>query len=786
MKANINSKTLIKDIPLIPLKNMVLFPGTINHFDIGREQTFRTVENALSQGASVFLIAQRDPKVNEPTLDDLYRFGIVGEIIQILKFSDSMAKVLVRCRYRAKLLSLYTTDDRMTADIRRVGNRKVREDDIDTAKALVRSIRDQLGSYFEYFPRLSSDVVQSIFSEEDFRTFGELIAFNLPLEFAAKQSILEQNSDLTRLRMLLDILHKENNILGIEQKINENLFNQINRTQRDYYLREQMRVISNELGEGENSAEEAEEFKRKIEALPIEDDYKLKLKKDVDRMEMIPASSPEVALLKAYLDTVVSLPWENFTEDNYNLELAQQILDRDHYGITDVKDRMLEFLAVRSLTDEINAQIICLLGPPGVGKTSIAKSVAESMGRKFVRMSLGGIRDEAEIRGHRRTYVGAMPGRIISAMQQAATTNPLILLDEVDKLGNDFRGDPASALLEVLDPEQNNRFRDHYIDIPFDLSKVLFITTANTTDTIPPALLDRMEVVNLSSYTSEDKFNIAKFHLISKQLIKHGLNKKQFSINNLALKYVIDNYTREAGVRNLERQLAKLIRKSVKLIVSKEVTSVKIDKQKVEEMLGPPNRLSLVSSRQSVVGVANGLAWTPVGGEVMPIEVSVIPGSGNINLTGRLGEVMKESAQIAVTYIRSLPTRYRIPDKILSDFDIHVHALEGAVSKDGPSAGVTLTTALVSAFVGTPVKKGLAMTGEITLKGNVLRIGGLKEKMIAAYKEKIKEIIIPKDNMVDLFDIPQNVKSSMVIHPVSSIEQVLDIAIPKINEKQKQ
>ena len=779
-KADLNNKQH-NNIPLIPLRGIVLFPGTINHFDVGNEKVFKSIEDSLSTGSPIFLIAQRSTRSSELTKDDLFSYGVVGEILQILRFSDSIAKILVKCKYRAKLIEMSYEDEVYTARIRRGVTRSIKEEEIDTAKALVRSIRDQLSSYFEFFPRLSNDMIQSIYSEEDFHVFGELLAFNLPFEFTAKQSILEQSSDLKRLSMLLDILHKENNILGIEQKINENLYNQINQSQRDFYLREQMRAISSELGEEENNDEEIAEYKRRIELLPIEAEYRLKLSKDLERMTKIHSSSPEVSIIKAYLDVVLELPWLNYTDDNYDLTLAKEILDRDHYGINDVKDRMLEFLAVRSLTDEINAQIICLLGPPGVGKTSIAKSVAESMGRKFVRMSLGGIRDEAEIRGHRRTYVAAMPGRIISAMQQAGTTNPLILLDEVDKLGNDFRGDPASALLEVLDPEQNNHFRDHYIDIPFDLSKVLFITTANTTDTIPPALLDRMEVVVLSSYTREEKYHIAKLHLLAKQIKKHGLTRKQFSINDTALMDVIDNYTREAGVRNLERELAKLIRKSAKMIVSNEAKSVKINKEKVEEFLGPATTSSRVISKRPVIGVVNGLAWTPTGGEVMPIEVSVMNGTGKISLTGRLGDIMKESAQIAVSYIRTLPKAYSIPDNVRTEYDIHIHAPEGAVSKDGPSAGVTLAVALVSAFSSIPVKNSIAMTGEITLKGNVLRIGGLKEKMLAAYKEKIKEIIIPNENMRDLYDIPENVKSSMDIHPVSTIEEVLNftIQIPK-------
>ena len=767
----------IENLPLIPMRGVVVFPDTVNHFDVGRKKSFSAVESAISAGLPIFMVAQRNIALNDPMIDDLYRFGVVGEVKQVLRFSDTLAKVLVECKYRAKLLEIHDDGEFYSADIVRVPVRNVRAQDVDNADALIRSIRDQMDIYVEFYPRLSAELMQNAYNNTNYHSFVENLAVNLPLEFAEKQSILEESSVLKRLQLLLEILIRENNVLGIEHEINERVREQMNNNQRDYYLREQMRAISSELGEEGDPETEVQDYNGRIEALPVEKVHQDKLKKEASRLAGMPGNSQEAAVIRTYLDTVLDLPWSEFTKDNYDLSKAEKILERDHYGLEDVKDRMLEFLAVRSLTDEINAQIICLIGPPGTGKTSIAKAVAECMGRKFVRMSLGGVRDEAEIRGHRRTYVGAMPGRIINAIQQAGTSNPLILLDEVDKLGADYRGDPSSALLEVLDPEQNSNFRDHYLDIPFDLSKVLFITTANTRSTIPAPLYDRMDIVELSSYTREEKFRIAKLHLLSKQLKKHGLNKRQFSITEAAIMSVIDNYTRESGVRSLERQLAKLIRKSAKLIVAGTATSVKVDGSTLEGMLGPKQAKANIASRTNKIGVANGLAWTAFGGVLMPIEVSVFKGTGRLDLTGSLGDVMKESAKIALSYLRSLPLYYNVPKTILSEYDIHIHAPEGAVPKDGPSAGITLTTALVSAVSGFPIRKDIAMTGEITLKGVVLPIGGLKEKMIAAYKEKMKTVIIPKDNLPDLYDVSDTVKSALLIQPVSNIDEVLKVAL---------
>ncbi|MEA4912520.1 MAG: endopeptidase La [Oscillospiraceae bacterium] len=775
-KVKLKSDNLIS-MPLVAMRGVVLFPNTVNHFDVGRKKSIAAIENAMKTRTPVFLITQKDMAVEEPEKGDLYRYGVVAEIGQVLRLSDSYVKVLVECKYRARLVEYNDDGDYYTAGVIRSNARILREDEVDAADALVRAIREQLDKYLEYNPKLAGDVVVRAYSENDPAVLAEFIAFNLPLEYTVKQQVLEQTNALRRLSVLHDALVKENNVLGIEKDINSKVQDSIDQNQREYYLREQIRVISDELGEGEDTLTEAEEYRKKIKALPLEEVYKKKLLKEVERLVATPSNSQEAGVMRTYLDTVVDLPWNKFTQDSYDLKNAERILERDHYGLKKVKERILEYLAVRSLTDKGNSQIICLVGPPGVGKTSIARSIAACMGRKFVRMSLGGVRDEAEIRGHRRTYVGAMPGRIITAIDTAGTSNPLILLDEVDKLGNDYRGDPSSALLEVLDPEQNNSFRDHFLDLPYDLSKVLFITTANDPSSIPAPLYDRMEIIELSSYTREEKFKIAKLHLLKKQLKRHGVSREQFSITDKALYELIDDYTREAGVRALERRLAEVIRKAAKKIVEGETTSVKVTGITLHEMLGPSYSRGTIASHGPAVGIVNGLAWTSIGGEVMPIEVTVVPGVGKLEITGSLGDVMKESAKLAVTYIRTLPDTYPVPADLLTKYDIHIHAPEGAVPKDGPSAGVTLCVALVSAVCDIPVKSDIAMTGEITLKGRVIAIGGLKEKLIAAHKEKLNTVIIPKDNACDLAEIDKEIVDALDIRFADRIEQVLALAL---------
>lgn len=783
-KVSIKPKNLT-NLPLVAMRGVVVFPDTVNHFDVGRTRSVNAVELAMKNRSPIFLVTQRDIAVEEPGKSDLYKYGVVAEVQQVLRLSDNYIKVLVECKYRARLIDFHDDGEYYTADILRSAVRPLRDIEMNAAEALTRAIREQLEIYIEHYPKLSNDIVLTAFSGDNIDKLADYLAFNLNFDYTDKQAILDASSVIDRLGLMHDTLIRENSVLQIEKDINEKVQEAIDQNQKEYYLREQIRVISSELGDSSDVTTDADEYRKKINALPLEKVYIDKLLREVDRLLQTPGNSQESAVIRTYLDTVTELPWDKYSEDNNSIGHAAATLDRDHYGLNKVKERILEYLAVRNLTENRNGSIICLVGPPGVGKTSIASSIAESLGRKFVRMSLGGIKDESEIRGHRRTYVASMPGRIIAAIEQAGTSNPLILLDEVDKLGNDYRGDPASALLEVLDPEQNNNFRDHFLDVPYDLSKVLFITTANQTATIPAPLLDRMDVIELSSYTREEKFKIAKLHLLKKQLDKHGLSAKQFSITDKALYTVIDDYTREAGVRGLERKLAALIRKVAKMIVSGETEAVKVNHLSLESILGPGLNRGTIATRQPTVGVVNGLAWTSVGGEVMPIETTVIKGTGKLEITGSLGDVMKESAKLAITYARTLSPSYGIPVDLLSGYDIHIHAPEGAVPKDGPSAGVTLAVSLVSTLCNIPVRGDLAMTGEITLKGRVLPIGGLKEKLIAAYKEKLKTVLIPKDNLPDLYEVSDEVKSALDIVPVTKVDEVLKLALVRQPEPRK-
>ena len=773
------SKNSVVEMPMLALRGIVVFPGTINHFDVSREISAKAIEYCFDQGNDIFLVTQKDVNVEDPVKSDLYRFGVVCEIKQVLKLGkDGLLKVLVDCKYRAKLVEMRRGDGGYNiAQIVKANVSKLKESESANAEALVRSIREQLETYCLFNPKLSNEILTTANSDISPEQLAEYLAFNLPFDFDKKQAVAEESNPVKRLDILFDILVKENSVLGIEQEINEKVQKNMFDSQREYYLREQMRTISEELGEDAGSLTDADEYRKKVNALPLEETYKNKLLKEVERLRLNPQSSPEYATIDQYLDTVTGLPWGKMSQDNFDIARASRILNRDHYGLKEVKERILEYLAVRSRTSNINGQIICLVGPPGVGKTSIAKSLAESMGRKFSRMSLGGVRDEAEIRGHRRTYVASMPGRIIAAVQQAGTCNPLILMDEIDKLASDYKGDPASALLEALDPEQNSTFMDHYLDVPFDLSNIMFITTANDINAIPAALLDRMDVIELSSYTRVEKFHIAKGHLLPKQLEKHGLTKNDVKITDKALYQIIDDYTSEAGVRNLERSIAKILRKSAKMICEGKEIPIRVDDKGLQEFLGVPMNRESIASREDAVGVVNGLAWTSAGGVLLPIEAVVIPGNGRLEITGSLGDVMKESVRIAITYDRTAGGDYEFPSDILTKYDIHIHAPEGAVPKDGPSAGVTIATAIVSAVKKIPVRKDVAMTGEITLEGRVLAIGGLKEKLIAAYKEKLKTVIIPKGNEVDLAEMPDEIKENLEIIPVDRVSDVFRIAL---------
>ncbi|MEG0768638.1 MAG: endopeptidase La [Ruthenibacterium sp.] len=770
-------------LPAIALRGLVVFPGNMIHFEVGRKKSIAAIEWAMNNNNAVFLITQRDMDVEEPSYKDMYPYGVVAEIKQILRVSDDLVKVLVEGKYRAKLLTVDTTGRFLLAATKAVPLRGTKSLDSANVEALVRSIRDTFEEYYALNPRLPKDVAYTILTQEDAVALCDYIPANFLFKYSEKQELLSESTMLGRLEKILVLMRKETKILRIEKDIQSKVNDQMDKNQRDYYLREQMRAISDELDDGDDTREEAERYKEKLEALHLPEEAHEKLFKEADRLYKMQGNTQEASVIRTYLDHCLDLPWNTQTEDKLDINKAAAVLDKEHYGLKKVKERILEILAVRKLAPDAKAQIICLVGPPGVGKTSIAHSVAECLGRKYVRMSLGGVRDEAEIRGHRRTYIGAMPGKIISAMMTAKSKNPLLLLDEVDKMASDFRGDPAAALLEALDPEQNKGFKDHYLDIPFDLSDVLFITTANTLDTIPRPLLDRMDVIELSSYTRIEKFNIAKKHLLPKQLMATGL-KSMVKLNTAALYGLIDGYTQEAGVRSLERTINELLRKCAKEIAAGKVKTFHIGAQNLEELLGPKRIKPSFCSRINAVGVANGLAWTSVGGEILPIEVQIIPkGSGRLELTGSLGEVMKESAKLAITYAKVHAEQYGFDALAFKDVDIHIHAPEGAIPKDGPSAGVTLTTALISCLSNRPVRADVAMTGEIALHGQVLPIGGLKEKSMAAYREGMRTVLIPKANTPDLYEVDEAVKNSIAFKPVSNVEEVLRfVLLPAVKD----
>ena len=766
-------------LPTIALRGLVVFPNNLVHFEVGREKSIAAVEWAMANNSNVFLVAQKEMETSEPTQQDLYTYGVVAEVKQVLRVSDELVKVLVEGKYRAKLTELDTTGDFLLSAVRSAPVRAAKPEEAVETEALLRALKTGFDEYLGMNPRLAKDVVFTIVSSDDPMFLTEYMPANLLFRYEDKQAVMNENTLNGRLQRLVEMLRRECQVMKIEKEIAEKVNESMDKNQRDYYLHEQLHIISDELGEGDDTHAEADEYRRRITELHLAEDSEKKLLKEVDRLAKMQGSNQEATVIRTYLDTCLDLPWNTFTVDDLDISRAQQILDRDHYGLKKVKDRILETLAVRKLAPDVKAQIICLVGPPGVGKTSIARSIAESLGRKYVRISLGGVRDEAEIRGHRRTYIGAMPGKIISAMITAKSSNPLMLLDEIDKLAGDFRGDPAAALLEALDPEQNSTFNDHFIDIPFDLSHVLFITTANDLGSIPGPLRDRMDVIELPSYTRVEKYNIARKHLLPKQLKACGLTGK-VTMNQSALYGIIDGYTREAGVRNLERTITSVLRKCARKIAAGEVESVAVTATMLEELLGPRIVKPDFLNRTNAVGIANGLAWTSVGGETLPIEVQVMDnGTGKITVTGSLGDVMKESAQLAVTWVRVHAEEYGIDPERLKKCDLHIHAPEGAVPKDGPSAGVTLTTALVSCLSGVPVRGDVAMTGEITLHGNVLPIGGLREKSMAAYREGMKTVLIPKDNEPDLYDVDEEVKKNLTFLPMQNLSQVLAAALLK-------
>lgn len=761
----------------VAMRGLVAFPKMVMHFDVSREKSVKAIERALKGDGKLFLVTQHEAYVDDPKSSDLYKVGVVAEIKQVLKLPDNIMKVLVEGVYKANLVRLIDDGEALRAEVKRSpAYSRAKYDEVE-AEALMRSVKDVFERYSSFFPRMPKELLTSVMTQDSPVKLFEAVTFNCNLNYRDKQTLLEESNIINKLSVLFACLTSEVEILELENLINEQTKNSIDKGQKEFYLREQLRVIQEQLGE--DDGEEAFSYINDIMDLKIDEKSREKLLKEADKLTKLPPSSQEAFVIKNYLDTVLDLPWGKYTKAKLSIEKAEAILEKDHYGLKKVKERILEFLAVHMLNPEIKGQIICLAGPPGIGKTSIAKSIAKAMGRKYARVSLGGVRDEADIRGHRKTYVGAMPGRIITALQQAGSANPLILFDEIDKLCSDIKGDPSSAMLEVLDSEQNNAFRDHFLEVPFDLSKCVFITTANNVSAIPGPLLDRMEVIELPSYTAEEKFHIAKEHLIPKQLKEHGLKASQLRITDGAINDIIQFYTKEAGVRTLERYIASLCRKTAKKIASGEVQKVSIKGKDLQEYLGIKKYLADISSKKDQVGVVNGLAWTSVGGVLMPLEVLVLDGTGKIEVTGSLGDVMKESSRIAVSYVRSVAKKYNIDPDFYKNKDIHIHAPEGAVPKDGPSAGVTMATALVSALSGLPVRADVAMTGEITLHGKVLPIGGLREKTMAAYKAGIKTVLIPVDNMADLEEVDDVVKEAIEFIPADKLEKVLDTALIK-------
>ncbi len=763
-------------MPALALRGICVFPNMLLHFDVAREASIKALDAAMSGGTPIFLVTQRDLTVDVPGRNDLYDVGTIASVRQILRLPDNNVRVMVEGTARGRLLDVQSTEPYLSAVVEELPPAVKPRTNSPKAEAQVRQCYSLVERYTELSDRVTSETYLKILASDDPAYIADYIAQNLPLRYEDKQVILEELCPGRRLDKLVRILSREIDILEVETELEAKVHEQMAGNQREYFLREQMKAIQQELGEGDSDNEIAE-YREKIAKTQLPDVVREKLEKEVKRLEKQPFGSAEGSVIRGYLDTCLELPWMTKTRERVSVAAVRRALDADHFGLEKVKERILEFVAVKQRAPELKGQIICLVGPPGVGKTSIAMSVARAMNRKLARISLGGVHDEAEIRGHRKTYVGAMPGRIIAAIQQAGSANPLLLLDEIDKVGTDHRGDPASALLEVLDSEQNSTFRDHFLELPFDLSDVMFITTANTTETIPRPLLDRMEIIELPSYTDEEKLQIAKKHLLPREQKRHNLSRAQLKVTDGALREIITGYTKESGVRVLERQLAALCRKAAMALVDESVKAVHVTEKNVEQYLGVRRFLPEKLPDEELVGVVNGLAWTSVGGELLEVEANVVPGSGKIELTGNLGDVMKESAYAALSYIRSRSTQLGIEPNFYKDKDIHVHFPEGAVPKDGPSAGIAITTAIVSALTDTPVHRGIAMTGEVTLRGRVLPIGGLREKTMAAMRNGITTVIIPAANQKDLEEIDQTVRAALRFIPVEQADQVLAAAL---------
>lgn len=772
MEINTNDTMIV---PVLPLRGLVVFPKALIHFDVGRKKSISAINKAMKRDQMIFLSTQIDATSNEPKLSDVYSIGVVAKIVQVLKQPENVTRIVIEGKYRARIITPVYDSGGLMAEIEPLPETVSPPDDFELA--LMRSIKKEFEEYIDISPTIPSDI---IFKVALCKTTGELadyIAANMTLDYQTKQSILENLNPTERLKEVLDVLINENYILRLEDEINRKARMRIDESQRDFFLREQKRVIEEELGEDDNPSEDAEEYSKRIKELKLEEKSEEMLLKECRKLMKMPYGSQEASVIRTYLDTVLDLPWNTSTKDKIVIAKIRKELDKTHFGLEKIKDRIIEQLAVKKLSEKQKGQVLCLVGPPGVGKTSIAKSIADAIGRKCQRIALGGVRDEAEIRGHRRTYIGSIPGRLIAAIQNAGSNNPVLILDEVDKLASDYKGDPTSALLEVLDIEQNNKFVDHYIDIPFDLSNVMFITTANDLGSIPAPLRDRMEIIEINSYTREEKFHIAKKHLIPKQLELCGFSAKEVKFSTKAIYYLIDFYTREAGVRTLERTIASVLRKCAVKKLEDEVDSFKIDEKQIEAFLGNKKYLPDTISKKDEIGIVNGLAWTSVGGELLPIEVALMDGTGKLELTGSLGDVMKESAIIAINCIRSHADVLGIDSDFYKNKDIHIHAPEGAVPKDGPSAGITMATAIYSALSCKAVRHDVAMTGEITLRGKVLPIGGLKEKSMAAYKHGISTVIIPMLNEADIGEFDNAVKENVTFVPVESFREVISLAI---------
>lgn len=778
------NQNIYQSIPTVALRAMVMFPKTKLHFEVGRKKSIAAVKAAIGNNQKIFLVSQKDPTVEIPTAKDLCKMGIIAEIKQVVHTPENgNIRVVVEGLCRAKVSEFLQEDNYFLCNAKEKKSLPISPEDINYTEALTRKLREIFEKYISVSSKLAKDVASEVFFRSDPDYLSDFIASNVLTDFADKQMLLEELDPIIRLENLCSLLAKELDLYLMQEVIEQRVQDQMDKNQHEYYLREQIKAINLELGENEDVTSECDDYRQKICSVGFQQDIEEKLLKEVEKLSKMQGNSVDANVIRTYLDECLAVSWNNFTEDNYNLDRARKILDDDHYGMEKIKERFIEMLAVRSMAPEVKGQIICLVGPPGVGKTSIVRSIAKAMGRKYVRMSLGGVRDEAEIRGHRKTYVGAMPGRIINSLKIAGSMNPIILLDEIDKLGSDYKGDPSSALLEALDPEQNNSFRDHYIEFPVDLSKVVFITTANDASSIPGPLYDRMEIIELSSYTLEEKLQIAKNHLVKKQRSMHGLNGRNFRISDDALRFLIDGYTREAGVRKLEQLIASLCRKAAVMLSDGEAKSVNLNRETIKRLLGPEKFKADEIYKSDLVGVVNGLAWTSVGGEMLQVEAVVMDGNGKLELTGSLGDVMKESAKAAYSYIRSVADVYGIDKEFFKTKDIHIHVPQGAVPKDGPSAGVTISTALLSALTGRTVKQSVAMTGEISLTGRVMPIGGLKEKSMAAYKSGISTVIIPKENESDLWEISSVVKENVEFIPVSRLDHVFALAL---NEKPKE